>query len=225
MKIEKIFKIFLVIVVLGLALLAFRSIMRPEKFKMVYNARETEIAKRLSALRSIQAIYKNENKVYTDNLDSLKLFVEQGTINVIKTVGNIPEGVSEEDAFKRGLIKNDTIQVPAKEKIMEMDEDITDDILRVFHVLPESGGKKYKIQLGSIKSDTYEIPVFRVDIPLDDILINMEQAITKADAGIMSKFFGFLIYGDLAEETQYRIQYKDMWLGSLTESSQSGSWE
>ncbi len=225
MKVEKIFKIFLVILVLGLALLAFRSIMRPEKFKMVYTMRETEIAKRLSALRSIQTVYKNEMKEYTANVDSLMLFVNSGTVSIIKTTGTIPEGMSEDDAFKAGLIQSFTVKVPAKEKIRELDPDITEDVLKVFTQIPESGGKKFSIKLDSIQSNTYSIDVYRVDVPLDDVLINMDNSITPANSGALAKFFDYLIYDGLANEEQYRIKYKPMWLGSLTESSQTGSWE
>jgi len=64
-----------------------------------------------------------------------------------------------------------------------------------------------------------------LDVSLDEILINMERSVQPENANIISKFFSYLFFNSLEEEEQYRIQYKPMWMGSLTEASVSGSWE
>ena len=217
-------RILLVIVVIFLSVLAFRSIMRPEKFRIVYEARHTEIKNRLLTLRTVEAIYKNENKKYTGDIDTLVDFVKNGKISIIKNVGNIPEGMSEAEAFKAGLIKKEIVSVPAKDKILETDPAIKNNIDN-FQYIPFTNGKKFDIQTGKISSKTYEISVYRIDVSLDDILSNMELSITPEDASLFKKFINFIMYKNLSEEKQYRLQYDPMWMGSLTEANTAGSWE
>ena len=62
-------------------------------------------------------------------------------------------------------------------------------------------------------------------VPLDDILLDMDKAITPDNASTFTKFVNKIFYSGLAEEKQYRSQYKDMVMGSLTEASTSGNWE
>ena len=218
------FRVILVIFAIFFATLAFRSIMRPEKFKMVYETRKTEIRNKLTFLRAAQAVYKNEMKVYASDIDSLVDFVENGMINIVKITGDLPEGMTEEQAFKNGLLKKEIIQVPVMDKIIETDPTVA-EFKNKFQFIPHTNGKKFKIQVGSISSSTYVIPVYRVDVALDDILDNMNESITPENTGKLKAFFDYLIYGDLENEQQYREQYKDMWLGSLIEANTSGSWE
>jgi hypothetical protein len=56
----------LAILVVVLAIFAARSIMRPEKFRTVYELRKEANVQNLLAIRSAQAVYKNVNKVYAD---------------------------------------------------------------------------------------------------------------------------------------------------------------
>jgi len=225
MKIKTLFQIFLGIVALFLALLAFRSIMRPEKFKIVYDLRKSEIINRLTTLRAVEAVYKTEFKRYTADIDSLVDFANNGYISIVKNVGEIPEGMTEADALKKGILTKQTFKVPAQGKIMEIDPNVQPETFKYFQYIPETNKKKFEIQIGSIKSKTYEIPVYRVEVQLDDILSNMEKSITPQNVNLFRKIWNYLIYNNLPNEQEYREQYGIIWMGSLTESNTSGSWE
>ncbi len=223
MKTRILFRTFLVILVLIFAVLVFRSIMRPQKFKSVYELRSKEIQNRLSAIRVAQTVFKTEFKVYSSDIDSLVDFVNNGQVTIIKNIGNIPEGMSEKEAFEKGLLKKEEMKIPAKQRIMETDPTVK---LEDFQYIPFTDKQhKFKIQIGNISSQTYSIMVYRIDVSLDEILINMERSVQPEEVNIISKFFNYLFFNNLAEEEQYRIQYKPMWMGSLTEASVSGSWE
>lgn len=221
---KKVFQILLIIAAVFLAVLAFRSIMRPEKYKMVYEIRKEEIRNRLTTVRAVQAVYKNENKTYCGDIDSLADFAKNGTVSIVKNIGNIPEGMSEDAAFKAGLLRKETEKVKASEKIIETDP-ASANFLKDFQYIPHGEGKTFTIEKGSIASRTYEIPVYRIDVPLDDVLINMEENITPKNSNIFTRFINYILYDGLAEEEQYKVLYQPMWLGSLTEASTSGSWE
>jgi hypothetical protein len=225
MKIKTLFNILLVIVAVVLAILATRSILRPEKYKMVYNQRSEEIRSRLITIRAIQQVYRNEFKKYAGDIDTLVNFANHGVVHIIKTSGEIPEDMSEEAAFKAGLIKKVVEPIPAKDKIVDSDPLVNYESLKNFDLIPFCDGKKFEIQLGTLSSKTYEIPVYRIDVHIDDILANLDKTITPKEASFFSIFWNKLFYSGLADETQFKAKYRPIWLGSLRDASTSGSWE
>ncbi len=225
MKTRKLLSILLVVVVVVLAVFAARSIMRPEKFKQVYELRKTANVTNLTTIRSAQAIYKTVYKKYASTMDSLVDFVKNGTVQIEKNVGHFPDSMSEAEAFKLGLIHKEVVSVPAIEKMLELDNKLNADNFKNFQYIPGSDKKQYEIQVGSIASKTYEIPVYKIDVPLDDILVNMDNAINPEGSGFLKKLWNKIFYNNLSEENQYKSQYNPMYMGSLTEASTAGSWE
>lgn len=225
MKTRKIFSIFLIIVVVVLAIFAARSIMRPEKFRQVYELRKSANVTNLTTIRSAQTIYKNVFKKYASNMDSLVDFVQNGTVQIEKNVGHFPDTMSEAEAFKLGLIHKEVVEVPAIEKMLELDNKLTRENFKNFQYIPFSDKKQYTLQTGSIASKTYEIPVYKIDLPLDDILVNMDRSISPENCGALKKLWNKIFFNNLSEENQYKSQYGDMYMGSLTEASTAGSWE
>ena len=226
MNIRRLFSILLAIVVVVLAIFAARSIMRPEKFKTVYQLRKEANVQNLLAIRSAQAVYKNVNKVYADDIDKLVDFVNNGTVLIEKNVGNFPDTMTEAEAFKLGLIHKEIVKVPAMEKILGIDKKIPAENFKNFQYIPFSNKeKKYEIQTDSISSKTYTIPVYRIEVGLDDMLFNMDKPITPENAGPLTRLWNKIFYNNLSEEQQYRSQYEGIYMGSLTEASTAGSWE
>ena len=226
MKAAKIlFRCLLVVIILVLAVLVMRSIMRPEKFKLIYNERCELIKEKLITIRDVQAVYKNETKAYFADADSLADYATNGTVSIIKNVGDIPEGMTEQDALKAGLLRKETVNISAMEKVMETDATRKPENFHNLQYVLGNSGSKFNIQTGSIASKTYEIPVYMIVVPLDDILADMDKAITPENSSPIKKLVNKIFYSGLSEETQYRSQYKDMIMGSLTEANTSGNWE
>ena len=226
MKAAKIlFQVVMALVVVLLAIMVMRSIMRPEKFRMVYEERCALIKEKLITIRDVQAVYKNEYKKYFNDADSLADYALEGQVSIDKNVGEIPEGMNEKEALKAGLLRKETVQISAMDKVMEMDPSRNPENFKHLQYVLGSNGPKFNIQTGSIASKTYEIPVYMIVVPLDDILLDMDKAITPDNASTFTKFVNKIFYSGLAEEKQYRSQYKDMVMGSLTEASTSGNWE
>jgi len=226
MKIRRLLIVLMAIVVVILAIFAARSIMRPEKFKTVYEIRKEANVQNLLAIRSAQAVYKNVHKVYADDIDKLVDFVNNGTVQIEKNVGNFPDTMSEAEAFKLGLIHKEVVDVPAIEKILDIDHKVPAENFKNFQYIPFSNKEmKYEIQTDSLSSKTYTISVFRIDVDLDKLLCNMEKSITPDNAGFLTRLWNRIFYNDLANEKQYRSQYEGIYMGSLTEASTAGSWE
>jgi len=222
MKVQTLFRILLIIIVLFLSVLAFRSIMRPEKFQSVYTERETEIKNRLITLRTAQLVYKMEHKTFAKNIDELVEFVNNGTLTIVKMEGTIPENVSEKDALAQGLIKKVEEKIPAQAKILELDKNVKPANLKNFQFIPDNDGKKFKIQTAKLSND-YE--VYKIEVSIDEIFANMHRAVTPPKSNVFRKGLNYILYNKLDQEDQYRKLYKPMWLGSLTDAVTTGSWE
>ena len=225
MKGKVIFRVLMILVILCFTVLVMRSIMRPEKYRMVYEGRCDVIKEKLITIRDLQAVYKNEYKTYMSDADSVALFAEEGMVDIIKNVGEIPEGMNEKDALAQGLLHKETISVPAKVKVLENDVTRTEENFNNLSTVLGPNSPKFSIKTGSIKSKTYEIPVYQIVVPIDDILFNMEEAITPSNANVFVKLWNKLFYNGLASERQYKSQYKDLVLGSLSEANTAGNWE
>lgn len=226
MKVQSLFRIVLVIIILFLTFMIFRSIMRPGKFKSVYEQREDRIVECLEIIRNAQNVYKQETGKVSGDIDELYEFVQNGTITVEQTkmLKEVPKNMSEEDAFAQGYLEKSVVKIPAKRRMMENDKNLVESSLKNFNYIAETGNK-FKIDTASVESAGVIIPVYRIYLTVDDILANMQQTIIPENSSAIAKFWNKLLYSGLEEETQYRVQYRDIWMGALDNASVSGSWE
>lgn len=226
MKVQSLFRIVLVIIILFLTFMIFRSIMRPGKFKSVYEQREDRIVECLEIIRNAQNVYTQETGKVSGDIDELYDFVQNGTITVEQTkmLKEVPKNMSEEDAFAQGYLEKSVVKIPAKRRMMENDKNLVESSLKNFNYIAETGNK-FKIDTASVESAGVIIPVYRIYLTVDDILANMQQTIIPENSSAIAKFWNKLLYSGLEEETQYRVQYRDIWMGALDNASVSGSWE
>ncbi|MDR2980103.1 MAG: hypothetical protein LBV02_06670 [Bacteroidales bacterium] len=218
---KRVFQIILILAALFLTLLVFRSIMRPEKLRMVYTERHNEIRNRLITLRTAQTVYRNEYKKFASDVDSLCDFVNNGYITIEKNIGEIPDKMTEEEALKQGILQKEIIKIPASERIIELDPNAKAH-LKDFNVIPFTEGKRFEIQKGSLSSSTYEIPVYRIDVSGEDIMSHLDESINPPNTRFFMRIFNYAMYGGIEDDT---FEAEDMYMGSLEESSTAGSWE
>lgn len=226
MKVQSLFRIVLVIIILFLTFMIYRSIMRPGKFRSVYEQREDRIVECLEIIRNAQNVYKQETGKVSGDIDELYNFVQNGTITVEQTkmLKEVPKNMSEEDAFAQGYLEKTIVKIPAKRRMMENDKNLVESSLKNFNYIAETGNK-FKIDTASVESAGVIIPVYRIYLTVDDILANMQKTITLENSSAITKFWNSLLYRGLEDETQYRVQYRDIWMGALDNASVSGSWE
>lgn len=226
MKVQSLFRIVLVIIILFLTFMIYRSIMRPGKFRSVYEQREDRIVECLEIIRNAQNVYKQETGKVSGDIDELYNFVQNGTITVEQTkmLKEVPKNMSEEDAFAQGYLEKTIVKIPAKRRMMENDKNLVESSLKNFNYIAETGNK-FKIDTASVESAGVIIPVYRIYLTVDDILANMQKTITPENSSAITKFWNSLLYRGLEDETQYRVQYRDIWMGALDNASVSGSWE
>lgn len=116
---------------LGIAIFAgyklYDNIMNPIRFNAAKYVRYKAAIGELKRIRTAQKAYKNEFNKYTPNLDSLKQFIEDGKMTVVKRIGEVPDSIylqqgndlqkAEKVALKMGLIVRDTSKVAIKDTL------------------------------------------------------------------------------------------------------------
>ncbi len=107
----------------------YDSIMNPIRFNKEKFVRYKETIDELKRIRTAQKAYKNEYNKYSPSLDSLKEFISNGEMTVVKRIGEVPDSIylqqgnnlqkAEKVALKMGLIVRDTLKVAIKDTLFQ----------------------------------------------------------------------------------------------------------
>jgi len=217
-----IIQIVLVLAILFLSVMIFRSLMRPEKFKNVYESRRAEVVVKLKDIRAIQAFYKAEKGSYANSFDQLRDFWNNGKMTIVVKEGNVPDTLTEAQALKMNLIRRDTVIVEAKS---EMLKSLPNFDIDKFDIIPYSKGERFQIAADTITRANIPVFVYEVVARKNQYLKDLDD-----DTHIKDVFLGSLLYSGLQEQFlgpdfNYRESVTDIILGSLTEPSTDGNWE
>ncbi|MBP5413358.1 MAG: hypothetical protein J6Y47_08930 [Bacteroidales bacterium] len=212
----------LIVAIVVLVLLIYRSVMRPQKFNVIYEGRKSEVVAKLKDIRVLQQFYKAEKGSYAKNFDQLRDFWNNGTMTVVVKEGNVPDSLTEAQALKMGIIKRDTVLVKAKD---EMIKSLPDFDIEKFDVIPFSGGERFIMDADTITRANISVFVYEVRANKSQYLKNMDN-----DPRVKNAFMGTLLYSGLQEQFlgpnfDFKENVKDIVLGSLTEPSTDGNWE
>ncbi len=102
----------LMVTIIGLGYICYRSIMGPIEFAEERSFREKAIIARLIDIRTAQVEYRNITKAgYSDNLDSLIEFVKTAQMPII-----LKEGELNDEQLERGLTEKKAMEIIAKAK-------------------------------------------------------------------------------------------------------------
>ncbi len=206
-----IIQIVLLVVVVVLAFLLYRSIMAPVKFNKEKNKRKVVVVERLKDIRTAQKAYKLVNKKFCSSFDTLMDFLKNGQIPFVLKQGSIPDSlidkITETQALEMGIITRDTSLIYARDTLFTEKENFNIDDLRF---VPYSEPRvDFKISAGSNDKSGFQVPVFEVSADWEVILFGLDkQMIKNMRQGIIDieKFPGLKV-------------------GSMQETSTDGNWE
>ena len=212
----------LVLVILILIVFVYRSLMRPEKFNQVYEARKVEVISKLNDIRSLQSFYKNEKGSYAKDFDQLKEFINNGTIRMVIKEGNVPDSMTEAQALKKKLIRRDTLVMSAKEEILKSIPNLD---VNTFDLVPYSNNEQFLINADTLVRGNVKVPVYEVKALKSQYLKNLDD-----DPRITKAFMGKLLYSHMQKQFlgpnfDYKENVTDLILGSLEEASTNGNWQ
>lgn len=202
-------QIVLLLAIVALGFLVYRSINEPIEYEKQYNKRTEAVVNRLKLIRDAQVAYKTIHGKYTGSFDTLIDFIKNGQLKMLRMEGSLNDsllaaGMTEKEAIKLGIIKRDTVYIPVKDSICKNFN--PDSLRRVPFVNAE-------FELGATiltSSSNLEIPVFEAKVANKVYLqgLDDQQRINK---------------DNLAKKLQ---RYPGVKVGSLEEANNNaGNWE
>ncbi len=210
---KKVILIIVAVAVLALAYVTVQSVLAPVSFDKKQQEIELVLQKQLKKIATCEDAYKSVYDKYADK-DELVNFLNNGRVFYIRAEGDYTsamrdQGLSEEDAARRGLIRRDTIWVSAKDSLLK---DGT-DLAKLFSI--PGSDSTIQVVAGTIEQEVgdnkIQVPVFQASASYQSYLGRLgndrlvkekiEKANSKANA-----FAGVRV-------------------GSLTEVKTNGNWE
>lgn len=210
---KKVILIIVAVAVLALAYVTVQSVLAPVSFDKKQQEIELVLQKQLKKIATYEDAYKSVYDKYADK-DELVNFLNNGRVFYIRAEGDYTsamreQGLSEEDAARRGLIRRDTIWVSAKDSLLK---DGT-DLAKLFSI--PGSDSTIQVVAGTIEQEVgdnkIQVPVF------------------QASAGYQS-YLGRLGNNRLVKEKIEKANSKanafaGVRVGSLTEVKTNGNWE
>ena len=197
---KTIIQITLLVVIVVLGILLFRSIMEPVKFTQEKKFRYDLAVQKLKDIRSAEVAYRAVNKKYTGSFDTLINFVKYGEMAIVKMVPD-----PDDTTFRKSIM--DTVGfVAILDTLFGTRTDFVPDNMKI---IPNSGGQLFKLEAGYVEKSKIMIPVFRASGLNTQILSGMdEQTIYNEDTKLM-----------------VNDMFPGLYVGSMTEASTDGNWE
>jgi len=205
-------RILMFVAIALLSYLCIDTIVSADRFEKLKKVREEAISKRLIDIRVAQIGYRNMHNVYAADFTELQRFLNEDRIPFLVKEGELTEdqlkqGITEQEAVKKGIIRRDTTWVIAKDTLLSRNYDVA-SIGKV------PGFEQYFFDLDTntltSPNSGYTVPVFQAsvsyDVYLGDLdkqsLINIKDKVKK-----MNRFSGLRV-------------------GSVTEiNNNAGNWE
>ena len=107
---KNVLKVLLILAVVGLAYISYRSIMGPIEFSEVRSAREKEIVARLIDIRTAQIEFRNNHEgAYAENFDTLINFLKVAKMPII-----LKQGELDDAQLERGLTEDKALEMIRK---------------------------------------------------------------------------------------------------------------
>ena len=209
------------ILIVGLAVWLYTSIMKPVKFDNEYTKRRDACAGKLKAIRTLEEAYKATYGCFTGSFDTLfnRLMNEDSLKVVSKSINydKIPEDVdvnemTEADALKAGYITrvNEFVN-PIENRRKNKKLNLTDEEILNLRYVPYPRDTKYDFTLhaGFIEKSGYQMPVFECKVEMADLLADLDNQ---------------LVVNKIAELTQ-NSRYTGWKVGDMNQAITDGNFE
>lgn len=168
----------------------YRSVAEVLEFTQLKKRNDSQIIQGLKDLRTAQLGYRQATGSFTGDLNVLQDFVKNGTIPMIRAIGQVPDTLTEADALALGIIVRDTINAPALDSLFHTTKSLEKRVYpfdaNTFTQSPTSG-KPWLLRAGVINSSGRNVPVFLAKDPTplvagDTLMVgNMEKASTAGN--------------------------------------------
>ena len=232
MKKRTLIQILLAVVIVGLGVWLYLSIMEPVKFDNEYTKRRDACADKLKAIRTLEDAYKVTYGTYCGSFDTLfNRLMNEDSMKVVSKVINydkIPADVdineiSELEAVKQGYITREEIFVNPVDELRKKDKlpiidanghkrQLTNDEILNLRYVPYPRGEKneFELKAGMLDKSGFLVPVFECCVPLTTLLSDMDHQ---------------LVINKIAEINEVKGRYAGWKVGDMTQAVTDGNFE
>jgi hypothetical protein len=174
-----------------------QSIMTPINFEKQQKLREKAIVERLIEIRNAQIGYKNVNGIYAADFKELQRFLAEVKIPFLIKEGELTdaqlkEGMTEQEAVKKGIIRRDTNWVLAKDTLLGPDYNVAS-----IDKVPGFEDYTFKLDTATLSSTSgYTVPVFECAVPYDVYLGDLDRQLLfnlKDKAAKLNRYLGLRV--------------------------------
>lgn len=152
----------ILIAILGYA--DYQSIKVPIDFQNEKEIRYEHVVQRLKDIRTAELAYKAKYQKYTGSMDTLINFIKTDSLNVIKAFGEVPDGMTLENALDSGFVSRDTVPVSVFDSLFgsrHMDGRVHPFVIDSLGLVPFTKGGKFELEAGIVERSGAKVPVFR----------------------------------------------------------------
>ena len=210
---RKVIQILFVLIIIVLGYLIVESIMEPIRFNQDVAQRENATKDRLIDIREAQKAYKDIHKKFTSSFDTLIAFLDTGSFEVVKAIGEIPEEWLEDMGFekarvkalKEGIISRETTKVPVIDSLYGVGYSID-----TLSYVPYTEDVLFKMEAGEIlTTSNLTVQVVEVSVLYDYLLNGMDRQLIV----------------NYKDERMKMVGFEGVKFGSLEEGTLTGNWE
>ena len=187
-----------------LAYFVFNSIDSEVEFQKVAKERIAENVQKLKDLRQVQIAYKKVNDTYANNFEALIDFLENGSMVIVKAIGETPDSLTDAQALELEIISRDTAYVLAKETVFD-------------EAYLSSRNGKYPLNLTTLTNIPHSEALYSVDAG------RVEKGKVMVQVFEISTTYAAVFTGLDAENKSYELENL-LKVGSMDEASINGNW-
>ena len=224
-------EIVLAILVVLLAWLIVKSVQKPVKFNNEVAARSQVAVQRLKDIRTLQVAFKSVNGRYSPTIDSLKLFYEEGKMDIVMQIGSNDDSlaVANTEAIKKAnrrlkpaemtaklqeayaagqkVVFSVTTPTAVKDTLFNNRPDFCIDSLAY---IPFSGGQKVEMESTIKTVSGVQVPLFEARMPYKALCKGLDNQLRI----------------NLDADRRDQNKYEGLQVGSVTvPNNNAGNWE
>ena len=224
-------EVLLGLLIAGLTWAFIASIQKPVKFNEEVKAREKVGIQRLKDIRTLQEAFKSVNGRFSPTVDSLKLFYEQGQMDIVMQIGSHDDSLAVvnteaikkankrlkgdqltaklQEAYENGMkvVFSTVTKIAVKDTLFTHRQDFVVDSLKY---IPFSGGQEVEMESTIKKVSGVQVPLFEARMPYKALLKGMDNQLRI----------------NLDADCRDRNRYEGLQVGSVSApNNNAGNWE
>ncbi|MBQ3872502.1 MAG: hypothetical protein II791_01660 [Bacteroidales bacterium] len=219
------------LLIVGGAWLFISSIQKPVRFNEEVASRSKVAIQRLKDIRTLQEAFKSVNGRFSPTVDSLKLFYEQGQMDIVMQIGSNDDSLAVvnteaikkanrrlkgeqltaklQEAYENGMkvVFSTVTKIPVKDTLFTRRTDFCVDSLKY---IPFSGGMETEMESTIKKVSGVQVPLFEARMPYKALLKGMDNQLRI----------------NLDADRKAQNKYEGLQVGSITApNNNAGNWE